>query len=375
MKMHGNLARRLSLSIGLMLCLGGSLISQESSIEEIAEPLDSKETAKFQGHVTLVKVPVWGVELKVAGYQRWSDHPGWGQPNFLFAGTSSGRCPLNLSMFVETFVQGGTAEECRKQYKGNPDALSRQRGVTLLENEVRPITYTVFDMEVQGEKSGPGFAYHQLYAYWTRADLCFELHVSSGNCGDFPVTVAPILQSVHLSEDTGATLETVSLAKQSQGDPRDWRLHMAVAGYYLHTAKPNNPSRARRFYLSALKQAPAEIEANDRWLIEEGVGLSWLMQDQGGPALAPLERGLEIARRGGTPPEALPESLYNLGCAHALTGDFEKACGYLESYLGPSGSAGQSSRMSEIQKDKQLKALTKQPCFKKLKDLYKGHPS
>ena len=147
---------------------------------------------------------------------------------------------------------------------------------------------------------------------------------------------------------------------------------MTVAGYLLHEAKPKNPSRARRFYLSALKLAPKEIEPKERWLIEEGVGLSWLMQDQGEPAIAPLERGLSAAREPGMPADAASESLYNLACAHSMAGSFEKACELLGSYLGPSGSPGQSERMREIRSDKQLKGLSKHPCFKKLKDAYKG---
>ena len=101
---------------------------------------------------------------------------------------------------------------------------------------------------------------------------------------------------MRISEDTGATLETVELAKKAGGDPRDWKLHETVAGFFLHAAEPNNPVRARRFYDSALRLAPKELPKKDRWLMEEGIGISWLMQDQPTPARPHLERGLEIAR-------------------------------------------------------------------------------
>jgi hypothetical protein len=93
----------------------------------------------------LVRHPIWGVQVQIPGYEPWTDHGMSHQANFILAAHASTGCGLNLSMFVEITAAGATAEECRRHYLGNPEPLRKDRDVRLHENQVSPITYTLYD--------------------------------------------------------------------------------------------------------------------------------------------------------------------------------------------------------------------------------------
>ena len=224
----------------------------------------------------LIRNPLWGVELQIPGYAPWDDYPMGNQANFVLAAESDVSCGLNISLFVETIEEGTTSEECRLGYPGSPGPLAKDRDVVLHEQAVSPITFTLFDYVLE-----ENLLNNQLYAYWTRRDLCFELHISSMNCKGFEGIVNPIFGSVKILEDQGVTLETVNVAMNQGGDPRDWLLHFQVASIYLHRMEPSKPERARRFYESSLTLGKSSISPRFLWLIEEGIGITWLSQDIG----------------------------------------------------------------------------------------------
>jgi hypothetical protein len=305
---------------------------------------------------------LWGVQLRFDGCKPWVDHPLYGRPNFVLAARSdSGSCTLMLSMFAETVPPGTTPEKCRTQYMGNPEAIKKGKDMVLLEHQSAPLAYTLFDIRPKGRPP----VSNQAYGYWTRNDVCFELHVSSTSCDDFKVLAMPVLESVRLSPDRGATPETVYLARKSGGDPGDWKLHTFVAGQYLHAVKPPVLARARRFYESAQYLAGSQLDAQNRWLIEEGIGLAWLFEDNGEKALPFLSRALEVARSS-KEQNRLSSTLYNLACAHSLQGNTKQACGYLSEALSVQDEKAKQPIMKQIVEDKQLLAVRSSECYREL---------
>ena len=358
--------RRWTLAVvSLLVCLEVATLaaSQAASREPARKPYRPKLEVRGES----VRHPIWGVEIRIPGYKDWKDNPHRNRPNLVLAANSRGSCSLSLTIWVEKIRAGATAEECRRGYAGNPEALSKQDSVRLHENQVAPITYTLFDY-VLGEQAAGTMLNNQLYGYWVRDDHCFELHASSLACDGFARVAMPILQSVEISEDTGATLETVTIAMRDGGDPRDWQLHGAVGGIYLHKAEPAEPELARRFYLSALKLGGSLIGPKDLWLLEEGVGLSWLMQDEGVPGIPHLARALEMAKSTPELGEVISESTYNLVCALTIAGEIEAACDRCRELLGPLDTVRRESMIKEIDADKQLDNLRKSACYTSILD-------
>lgn len=300
------------------------------------------------------------------------------QANYILGAQARGACEVNITMFVEIDREGATPEECRRGYMGNPARLRKDRDVLLIEESTSPETYTRFD---QTWRSSSGqVTQNQLYGYWTRGELCFEIHLSSIQCPSFTEQARPILDSVRIGPDTGATLETVSLALEGGPDPLGWESHQLVGGLYLHKAEPRNPARARRFYDAALRIGGEAILQENRYLIEAGNGIAWLMQDKGAEAIPHLERALGAARampdiesepKPSTKDDAVKETLYNLACAHSLAGNTSAACDRAREHLETMNEAERNASLKDYRKDKQLKALRKSVCFKTLlKDLF-----
>ncbi len=246
-----------------------------------------------QGDV--IRHPTWGVVITIPNFEYWKDNSMQAQANYILGATSSGACNLTLSMFVENDKDGVTPEECRLGYMGNPDKLKKQRDVRIIEQSVAPVTYTLF--EQNWSSAGVDITQNQLYGYWTRGRLCFELHISAIMCdsGAFARQAKPILESVGIGPDTGATLETVDLALRGGPDPLGWEAHMLVAGIYLHRIDPPDPARARSFYDTALRLGKESIPMTALYVIEEGIGIAWLMEDRGAEAIPHLERALTVA--------------------------------------------------------------------------------
>ncbi len=330
-------------------------------ILELGFPADTSLNGKI-GDRTIVKDDLWGVQLRFVGYEPWTDHPLRGKPNLVLAGTSnSGSCRLTMSMFAEPVPDGTTAPECRNHYMGNPEAVRKSKHTVLREEQSSPLTYTLFDIRV---KDRPPVS-NQAYGYWIRDDVCFELHVSSTDCDNFKAMAMPILESVRITPDRGSTPETVQLARKTGTDPGDWKLHLFVAGQYLHAVKPPVLARARRFYESARHLAGSQLDMRSRWLIEEGIGLTWLYEDNGEKALPFLNRALEVARSS-KEPDRLSSTLYNLACAHSLQGDTDRACSYLAETLSIQDEKAKQTIMKQVSEDKQLLAVRSSECYRKL---------
>ena len=309
--------------------------------------------------------PIWGVSLRAPGYQPAS-HPLSGQADFILAGSAvSGSCRMNLSMFAAPTRDGATPDECRQGGVGDPDALDARQDTTLVDQKEAPIAYSLFDQTFES-RQGPKTSFHQLYGYFTRGDLCFELHISGGEtCPGFKEKAEEILRSVRIEKESGATLETVELAKRKGGDPRDWRLHMLVAEAYLREEDHRNPARARRFYASALRLGGKRIPLVDRFAIEHGIGLTWLAEDNGGEAIPYLMRALQAAHRAGgsLPPEQSRGVLYSLASAHAMAGDLEASCDYAQQWLKAQDASDLKPAARRIRKDPQMTALNGSDCY------------
>ena len=309
----------------------------------------------------------WGVKLQFDGYRDWTDHPLYGKPNFVLAGKSKLQsCEVQLSMFAEVVASGITAHECRKSYPANPEKLKTRSDVSQIEERKNPITYSLFDQH-HVFKELP-FVQKQLYGYWTRNDICFELHVSSVNCTNFKDLAIPILESVRIFPDNGATHETVMLARKLGKDPGDWRIHLAVAGVHLY-AKPPRNVQARRFYTSALQRAGTELDTKSEWIIQEGIALAWLFEDNGEKALPYLMRALEITNKGYVTPAERSETFTNIACAYALMGEIEKSCNELSKALAVLSTVSPSNKeraLEEIRTDKQLASVRNSECYRSL---------
>jgi hypothetical protein len=316
-----------------------------------------------------VRNNVWGVEVAVPGFEA-SEHPLNAQSNFVLAANSNSRaCSLNLSLFVSQGHEDGTAEDCRASDIGDPDVLAERSDVTVVDQSSSPDAWTQFDRVLES-RGGAQATYHQLYGYFSRKDLCFTLRVSAGEeCQVFPKRAMSILHSVHLLADTGATLETAEFAKRRGGDARDWKLHLLVAEAYMHDESHRNPERARRFYASALRLAGPRMKAPDRLNAEQGIGLTWLAEDNGEEAIPHLERALHASKRtGGAAPQSPHESetLYALASAHALEGDVDAACLLARTWLQAQASSDLKAAAKRIRKDPQMEALSGSDCYQTL---------
>ncbi len=339
------------------------------STSVIVGALSTGGTQGASGKSSGLRHDAWGIELSFEGHTIWSKHPLRKQPNFVFAANArSGRCRINLSMFAIHSPAQGTATECRKDSMGNPEELAGESGVTIHDQQPGPIAYTLYDMAIDPETSGrTGLTQNQLFGYWTRRDTCFELHVSSINCSDFAAHALPILASVRIDPDREVTIETIAIARDLKKKPDDWQVHLAAAGSYLHESEPPIPHRARRFYESALALGSG-IDPDTMWTIEEGIGLSWLMEGEGDKALAHLSISLRLARgQKGNDGGPLDSSLYNIARASSLVGQVEEACRYLDELLDRQPPEQRKLTLKDIKKDAQLKPMRKADCYKPLR--------
>lgn len=312
-----------------------------------------------------VSDPLWGVTLRAPGYQPVV-HPLRDQADFILAGSAlASSCRMNFSMFAAQTRDGATPEECRQGGVGDPDALDAREDTTLVDQKDGPVAYSLFDQVFESQK-GPKTLFHQLYGYWTRGDLCFELHISGGEpCPGFREKAVAILRSVRIAKETGATLETVELAKRKGGDARDWRLHMLVAEAYLRDEDHRNPARARRFYASALRLGGKRVPLVDRFAIEQGIGLAWLAEDDGREAIPYLMRALQAAHRAGNglPPEQARAVYYGLASAHAVEGDIEESCGYAREWFKAQDASDLKPAARRIRRDPQMEPLSGSDCY------------
>lgn len=324
--------------------------------------------ASTNSNDNIIKDEMWGIEFKLDGYNEWTDHPLRGQPNFIVAGKSNSQsCEILLSMFAEPAPPNASAQGCRKKYLKDPKeleesayAMSKQKSqVILIESKDTPLTYTLLDQRFDGSKP---LVDNALYGYWIRDDICLELHVSSINCTNFKALAIPILASVHIIPDNGATPETVAIARKIGSVPGDWKVHMKVADIYLYSNQPL-PERARHFYESALKRARSNIDEQGKWHIEEGIGLAWLTEDNGKKALPYFLKALDAAQKGNLVNHARSETFYNIACAYSLMGETQKACEALNVSLSIQDTAGKVRTIKQAQDDKNLTSIHNTKCY------------
>lgn len=311
---------------------------------------------------TRVSNAVWGFSFTAPGYEVWEDHPLRGQPNFVTAGQwDEGGCALNASVFARLVITGTPPADCRTGLGGNPEPLKGDRNVVLLSVEDSPVAWTLFDRKLTGR-----LIQNQLYGYWVQGESCFELHVSAMACNKFGTIASRILDSVAIEPRPDVNVETVAVGALLELEPNHWRVHQVIAGEYLHNVSPPNPTRARAYYENALRLSGGDLSFNDAWAIQEGIGLSWLNQETGQSAIAPLLKAIKLARAEPAAVAELAESLYNLACAYSLAGDLENACVSATQLV--EGLSGRERRrtLEDMRQDPQLRALREARCVKGL---------
>lgn len=358
----------------LIEVLTAALVFLVSTHASAATP--SPEHARYvpivQREGDVIRQPTWGVELTIPKFTLWKENPMQGRPNYVLAAQSQRTCALNLSMFVENDKDGVTPEECRRGYAGNPEKLRARKDVTLIDAPSGPLTYSRFDQQVAPGESR--LTMNQLYGYWTRDNLCFEVHISSLGCdsGTFTAEALPIVASVKIGPDTGATLETVALALGGGPDPVGWKSHELLGGIRLHGAKPSRPGDARRFYEAALRLGSASIPPLELYDIEAGIAITWLEEHKGIEAIPHLERAISAIRSdSGTDGDSdatprqnlLDEALYNLVCAHSLAGNPEAACSSARELLSPMDQEHRRAKLKQLRKDDDTTTLLKSDCY------------
>jgi len=315
-----------------------------------------------------VRNAVWGVEVRVPDFEA-VDHPLKDQANFVLAGRGgTGACRMNLSLFVAAVKDGATPEECRSGDIADPEAIAVREDAELVDQESGAVAWSLFDQNFVSS-NGARTTFHQLYGYKTRGDLCFQMHLSSGDaCTDFPKKAKAVLGSLHLERDAGATLETAELARRDGGDPRDWKLHLRVADNYLRDETRPIPARARRFYESALRLGAASLRPADRFAVESGSGLAWLQEERPEDAIPRLKRALQAAQRAGitVPHDAVRETVYALASAHALTGDLDASCDEARAWFKGADQSALKPAAKRIRKDSRMDALTGSECYRTL---------
>jgi hypothetical protein len=323
-----------------------------------------------------LRFPEWGVELTIPGYKTWDDYPSNNfRSNFLFAAQTVGACRLNLSMFVENEREGASAEECVRgphRYQGNPDLLSGRKDVRAIEHQATPLTFTRFDQVFDDPKdrltgafvrAHGAFVQNQLYGYWTRGRYCFELHISSVSCPSFPEQAVPILRSVTIGPDTGATLETVELARTMGGRPGDWRLHTIVAKRYSeekswHAAVP--------FYRYALAAGAESIPPPDRVDLLFGLGDALVRPEESRrEGIDLLRKALEEADQLGDTARAR-SALFALAWSVALSDDRDGSCARARELLSPLGKKERNNFVREIRENWPCHALHQSDCYRAL---------
>jgi len=319
----------------------------------------------------IIKDEMWGIEFKLDGYNEWTDHPLRTQINSIFAGKSNSQsCQILLSMFAKPASPEASAQGCRKKYLKNPKTIeestyeiSKQRSqVVLVDSKDALLTYTLFNQRFEGPKP---FVDNALYGYWMRDDTCLELHVSSINCTNFKELAMPILESVRIKPDNGATPETVAIARLSHKQdvmPGDWQVHLMVGDKYLYAKQPM-PDRARHFYESALERAGSSIDERGRWHLQEGIGLAWLAENNGKNALPYFIKALDAVNKGTLGTDSRWETFYNLACAYSLIGETKKACKSLNDSLSIQNTTDKEKTIKRMQDDEQLKSIHNSECY------------
>jgi hypothetical protein len=303
----------------------------------------------------VVRNTLWDVQVELEEFEPSEGDPTWGPEAVILAAESPGRCALDVGIYVSAVPDGATPEECRRDSRDSLEELGKSRLSQVHEHGVEPITYTLYDHRTKK----PRVVTSHLSGYWTRRDQCFELRVSADDCDGFAEQAMPILRSVEIGEDNGVTLETVAAGERMGMRPDRWEVHETVAGDFLYEIDPPVPHRARRFYESARQLGGEEIPQLHLWLIEDGIGRTWLFEDDGEKALPHLQQALKIGLR----TEHVEQTVYNIACAWALQGYPDAACQSLRRLLSSVGEERWGETVEQIRADPQLEPVVAAECF------------
>ena len=355
---------------GLLLLT--ALAAMRATVAQSLPEVAGMESVKSR----LVQLPVWGIELAIPGYRSWDDYPASNYgPNFLLAALSSGTCELNLSMFAEECKEGATPEQCvrgPRSYAGNPDTVARWKNIRGLEHQSAPLNYTRFDQVLDDPRDPVAGAFikshgpvvqNQLYGYWTRGRYCFELHISSIACASFTEQAMSIVRSMTIGPDTGATHETVLMARLTGAPHNSYQVHAAVARNY---SDRKAWAAAVPFYRSALALGDASIPDTERIDLQVGLGDALIRpNDSRAEGIGFLEQALQSAQTIGDA-ERVRTILFPLSWGLALAGDTDNACARVRALLEPLHGKDRKEYVREIRDSWPCHALHRAECYKEL---------
>jgi hypothetical protein len=368
----------------VLMCLTLAGVSELAG-EEAAGEKSAPYAPKLLKQGDVIRQPVWGVEITIPEFEFWADHGMNAQPNFVLAANSNGPCILHLSMFAEWTRRPIPPEECRTSYAGDPSRVRKLSDARLISHETAPITFTRFDQTIEWE--GEDVLQNQLYAYWTRSDHCFELHVSAIACADFDRQSMPILRSVRIGPETGATVETTRLALARGGDPRDWKHHYTAAMGFLFSADqrfwqfggakeagvkltvevpPPDAVAARRHLEAALTLGGVSIAPAARVAIHLYLGQTYVLEEDTLGELRHSEAALELAREVDVHAELLERLILDVALTRVEADREEAACDLIrEHFLGMEADE-RKRKAADVRREKDLKRLRKAACYKAL---------
>lgn len=327
------------------------------------------ETQHEVYRTTLVRELIWGVEVTIPHYEERTDSIIAGQSYFVLAAYSHGRCELMLSMTVRHVAEGTSADACRRQTIWNPKDLAKHMSeFRVLESQEFPLTYMIYDQLDQNPDRIPGRAEITQHAmgHWVRNDDCFVLSVRSAQCPTFVYDVLPILRSIALLEDTGTTIESLTLAKQQARDPTDFTFQLSLAERSIYDDEPHDLAHARDLFHSVLNIAGEDIDLETRYRVARGLGYAWLLDGDGGQATLHLEEAVGLERELDQEPLSIKETQYLLLSAYSLSKDLDHACPLASHLLTDLPAGDRPYFVKFVKKDRRMKRLRKSSCYKKL---------
>ena len=311
----------------------------------------------------------WGVSVSAPGIELWSDHPHKNSSAHILAATiKDQQCRVNISVMAARMPIGATALDCWKAGSHHPKNLELKKKtspslVKIHSATLRPVPHTLYDLVL--DNKARQLTNNQLWAYRDREDQCIVLHASSINCDKFGNYANPLMKSIRVDRNKDVTVETVSIGRQQKIASDGAQAHMLAASYYLHRAKPANPGKARRFYQSAYRLTEDKSDIVQMWVIKEGVGISFLMQENSKQALRSLQEARKWADAGGSRRnKMLSSTLYNLACAHSINNTTTEACSQLTELAGVKEPGSLARLLQKIESDPQLANVRNAACYK-----------
>ncbi len=177
------------------------------------------------------------------------------------------------------------------------------------------------------------------------------------------VRLRAALASVRVGSSRRASLRGAALARDQGVDPADLHLAAHAIAAYLGAQPPRPRIAAQIAEATVFASASAPLPADELWSIAHGIGLAALASRDCPRALEWLARARRLAEGAAGRDEALPLTLYNTACAHAVGGDADRAFSVLDELVAAGGWAPHAAWAQE---DPDFASLRDDPRWKRL---------